>query len=111
MCDLSTAIRSRSLLVLIGACSFGASGTAELKRPKTYPLMWLLWMLLVAFLSSGAVQGGAKQRNPYTVLELKKEATHAEVKKAYRKAALKYHPDRPCPEPTKEECTSKFIEV
>lgn len=53
--------------------------------------MWLLRMLLVAFLSSCAVQGGAKQRNPYTVLELKKEATHAEVKKAYRKAALKYH--------------------
>lgn len=37
LCDLSTAIRSRWLWVLIGACSFGASGTAELKRPKTYP--------------------------------------------------------------------------
>lgn len=26
-------------------------------------------------------------------------------------ALLKYHPDRSCPEPTKEECTAKFIKV
>lgn len=32
--------------------------------------------------------------NPYNVLELSFDATKEEIKKAYRKLALKYHPDR-----------------
>lgn len=31
---------------------------------------------------------------PYTVLELEKTATESEIKKAYRKAALRHHPGR-----------------
>uniref|UniRef100_F7E0W7 J domain-containing protein n=2 Tax=Monodelphis domestica TaxID=13616 RepID=F7E0W7_MONDO len=31
---------------------------------------------------------------PYEVLELPKEATHEDIKKAYRKLALRYHPDK-----------------
>jgi molecular chaperone DnaJ len=30
----------------------------------------------------------------YEILELQKDATHKEVKQAYRKLSLKYHPDR-----------------
>ncbi|MBT8270895.1 MAG: DnaJ domain-containing protein, partial [Bacteroidia bacterium] len=32
--------------------------------------------------------------NPYKILEIEKSATVDEIKKAYRKMAKKYHPDR-----------------
>ena len=36
----------------------------------------------------------AGSANPYTVLEVASEATDAEIKKAYRRLAIKYHPDK-----------------
>ena len=33
-------------------------------------------------------------KNPYGVLGVSENATDAEIKKAYRKLVLKYHPDR-----------------
>lgn len=35
-----------------------------------------------------------KHNDPYTILEISKEATDAEVKKAYRRLAVKFHPDK-----------------
>jgi DnaJ like chaperone protein len=35
-----------------------------------------------------------QHNNPYIVLEISKEATDAEVKKAYRRLAVKFHPDK-----------------
>ena len=50
----------------------------------------------------------ADKRDYYEVLGLEKSAAAAEIKKAYRKSALKYHPDRNPDDPSAEE---KFKEA
>lgn len=45
--------------------------------------------------------------NPYKVLDIEKDATPEQVKTAYRKAALKHHPDK-VPEAEKEAAHSAF---
>ncbi|CAE8650193.1 unnamed protein product, partial [Polarella glacialis] len=48
-------------------------------------------------------------RSPYEVLGIEKGAAAADVKRAYRKQALKWHPDK-C-ELDRAECEARFIEV
>ena len=45
----------------------------------------------------------------YDILNVSKDATDSEIKKSYRKLALKYHPDRN--QDNKEECEAKFKEI
>ena len=48
--------------------------------------------------------------DPYKVLEINKTATADQVKSAYRKAALKHHPDKAGPD-SKDEAHQKFQEI
>jgi DnaJ family protein C protein 9 len=48
--------------------------------------------------------------NPYTVLSVPEDATPDQIKTAYRKAALKYHPDK-APESEKSAAHTKFQEI
>ena len=50
----------------------------------------------------------AAKRDYYEVLGLTKDATEADIKKAYRKLAIKYHPDRNPGDTTAEE---KFLSL
>jgi len=36
----------------------------------------------------------AAERDMYKILELKKNASESDIKKAYKKLTLKYHPDK-----------------
>ncbi len=50
----------------------------------------------------------ANKRDYYEVLGIKKGATESEIKSAFRKKALKYHPDK---NPNDKEAESKFKEI
>lgn len=50
----------------------------------------------------------AEKRDYYEVLGVSKDASENDIKKAYRKAAMKYHPDR---NPGNKEAEEKFKEV
>lgn len=66
------------------------------------------WIL---FISIGIVNGYFEEEiDYYEVLGVSKDATFAEIKKAYRKLALAHHPDKVA-EPDRPEAESKFKDI
>lgn len=56
--------------------------------------MWLFWCVMVYY-SQQAI-GDAKPFDPFEILGLPRDAEDREIKKAYRKLSLQYHPDKVC---------------
>lgn len=54
-------------------------------------------------------ESGNKDTKLYDTLDVKPDASDTDIKKSYRKLALKYHPDRN--KDKKEECEEKFKEI
>jgi len=65
-------------------------------------------VFLLLFLSLYVLQGQGKKRTHFETLGVQKGASDAEIKKAYRKLAKKYHPDKT---QNDEDAAAKFIEV
>ena len=84
-------------------------------------LFWLPLLLVllpnhnVPVFVSGARRNSATKQfssdNYYTVLGLSKKAKDKEIKSAYRKLALKYHPDKVKEGENKEEAETIFVKV
>jgi len=49
--------------------------------------------------------------DPYNVLSVPRNATASQIKSAYRKLALKYHPDRQSTPEEKERCSRVFVKI
>lgn len=60
--------------------------------------------------SEGDLDQPPTEIEPYTVLGIEKSATSEQIKSAYRRAALKHHPDK-APSEQREEANKRFQEV
>ena len=56
--------------------------------PKHSILFLLLFLLLIALIQAD------ENRDFYKILEVKRSATEKEIKKAFKKMSLQYHPDK-----------------
>jgi len=82
-----------------------------MKRMRRLLLFALSALIIVPLFSNGfSSQDNMKEENYYDVLGVDKTCQLKDIKKAYRKLALLYHPDR-VPAEKKEESTVKFRQV
>lgn len=78
------------------------------RSPKKNLVVLLLFLAL--FLDFAHAKRPPKDDDYYSVLGVKKTANDKAIKKAYRKLALKYHPDK-VPEEEKAAAEEKFVKV
>lgn len=79
------------------------------KRGKLQGLIQLAFMACLLIILVDTVEAKAK-KDLYSVLNVPKTATEKEITKAYRKAALKYHPDKVAG-PEREQAANTFKEI
>ncbi|KAL7539011.1 hypothetical protein ACHAXR_008955 [Thalassiosira sp. AJA248-18] len=90
------------------------AAAGERYHAKTTSAFNLAFFFLLLILSSTSIilaaSAAAAATNLYTTLGIPKSASQSEIKKAYRKAALKHHPDK-VPESERASAEHKFKEI
>jgi len=79
-----------------------------MKGSKT-PHLALLILALIVLENVHEVYGGLFE--PYKVLDIHRRATVSEIRKAYKKLAKEWHPDKVPGEQEKKDAEAKFIEI
>ena len=84
------------------------SNFVKMKGSKTQTLAYLI-LTLVVLENVHTVYGGLFE--PYKVLDIHRRASISEIRKAYKKLAKEWHPDKVSGDQEKKDAESKFIEV
>jgi curved DNA-binding protein CbpA len=82
--------------------------TCMTRRPSLPKIIFAVLLALAISSHAAASTNNNPEGDYYKTLEVDRKATSAEIKKAYRRMAMKYHPDR---NPDNPEAENKFKEA
>ena len=78
-----------------------------MKNSETYVTLLILSLIVLAHVNE--VYGGSFE--PYKVLGIHRRASVGDIRKAYKRLAKEWHPDKVTGDQGKKEAESKFIEI